>query len=510
MNRNTMRRLVMLVMILGAFATDSFAADKPNILFAIADDATWRHFGAYGCEFVETPNFDRVAKQGVLFKNCYTTNPKCSPSRATILTGRNTWELEDSCNHFGIFWNKFKVYPDLLEADGYHIGHTGKGWWPGDFQTGGFKRNPAGPVYNKAKLDPPTSSISKTDYTENFRTFLSERTTGQPFYFWYGGNEPHRSYEFGTGRKVGGKKLEDAEVPPYLPDEEIVREDILDYALEIEWFDKHLGQMLQMIEAAGELDNTLVVVTSDNGMPFPRVKGQIYDDDFHMPMAACWGKHIKGGRVVDDFISFSDLAPTFLEAAGIEPQHKITGRSFMDILRSENSGQIDPTRNFIVVGKERHDRGRPNMEGYPVRAIRNESFMYAVNFEPDRWPACDPPGFGNIDGSPTKRRIIEMHEQGNSMYWDFAMGKRPAEELYRIDRDSHCINNLANQPEYAETKAQLRNQMFELLKQQEDPRALGNGAVFDRFEYGSFNGKSKQRVEEASRKIGNRKPKGRQ
>ncbi|MCK5924114.1 MAG: sulfatase-like hydrolase/transferase, partial [Methylococcales bacterium] len=258
---------------------------------------------------------------------------------------------------------------------------------------------------------------------------------------------------------MGGKKLEDAVVPPYFPDDEAVREDLLDYAFEVEWFDQHLGNMIRILEENGEFDNTLIVVTSDNGMAFPRGKGQIYDDDFHMPLAACWGSKMQGGRVVDDYVSFTDFAPTFLEVAGIKPEHKITGKSILDILRSKKSGQIDPARDFIVVGKERHDLGRPDQAGYPVRAIRTDKYLYAVNFEPDRWPACDPPHYGNIDGSPTKTSIIEMHEAGESTYWELAMGKRPEEELYRMSDDTHCMNNLADNPELDEIKAEMRQEL---------------------------------------------------
>src|SRR4029079_12899755 len=122
------------------------SADKrpPNILFLIADDWGWRHAGAYGCNWVKTPTFDRVAREGVLFRNCFTSNPKCSPCRASILTGRNTWQLREAGSHNGLFPAGFEVYPDLLEQAGYFVGLTGKGWGPGDFRTQAKRtRNPA-------------------------------------------------------------------------------------------------------------------------------------------------------------------------------------------------------------------------------------------------------------------------------------------------------------------------------------------------------------------------------
>src|SRR5690606_14413313 len=129
-------------------------------------------------------------REGALFTHCFTSNPKCSPCRASILTGRNTWQLEEACCHFGIFPAKFPVYPQLLEDAGYKVGHTGKGWGPGDFKAGGFARNPAGPAYQKHKLKPPLEAISHLDLAANFRDFLKERKPDEPFCFWVGTYEP--------------------------------------------------------------------------------------------------------------------------------------------------------------------------------------------------------------------------------------------------------------------------------------------------------------------------------
>jgi uncharacterized sulfatase len=464
-------------------AAEEAAEKRPNILFAIADDVSWPHFGAYGCTYVNTPHFDRVAKEGVLFTHCFTSNPKCSPSRATLLTGRNTWELEEACCHFGIFSAKFPVYPNLLADAGYHVGSTGKPWSPGNWRAGGFKENPAGKPYNKIHAKPPAKGISNKDYAANFAAFLKERPPGAPFCFWYGGHEAHRAYEKGVGRKHG-KKLADATVPPYFPDDEVVRSDLLDYAYEIEWFDTHLGRMLKHLEDQGELDNTLVVVTADNGMPFPRVKGQIYDDDFHLPLAIRWPGRIPGGRTVDDLVSFTDFAPTFLEAAGLKPLAAMTGRSFLDVLVSGKSGRVDPTRDHVLVGKERHDLGRPHDVGYPVRAIRTERYLYARNFKPERWPAGDPEtGYRNIDASPTKSHILDLKEQGQDRYWQLAMGKRPLEELYDLREDPRCLTNLADKPGLAAIKKRLWEQLAKELREQKDPRILGHGEVFDTYPY---------------------------
>ncbi len=456
---------------------------RPNILFAIADDAS--HFGAYGHSFVKTPVCDYLAENGLLFQNAFTSNPKCAPSRASILTGKFTWELEEACNHFSLFPAKFPVFPQVMEDNGYHVGFTGKGWGPGDFLTGGFKRNPAGVEYNKYHLTPPEGScISDCDYESNFKDFLSEKPADAPFYFWYGCREPHRKYSYGEGLR-GGKSLDEIKsVPTYWPDDERVRVDMLDYAYEIEWFDKNLGKLIDVLKEAGELDNTLIVVTSDNGCPFPRVKGQMYEQDFHLPMIAYWKNNIAPGRVTDDLVSFTDLAPTFLEAVGLDAPSSMTGKSFLNVLRAPQSGQIDPSREVTYFGREKHDLGRENDYGYPVRCIRDYQYLYIRNFAPERWPAGNPEtGFTNCDSSPTKTLVLELDKQGEHKYFDWAFGKRPGEELYNIVADPECLNNLASDEHFADVKAKLWGRLSAFLHETNDPRILGNGDIFESYPY---------------------------
>lgn len=454
-------------------------AKRPNILFIIFDD--WNgstHAGAYGCDWVKTPNFDRVAKEGVLFKNAFTSNPKCSPCRASILTGRNTWQLKEAVSHGGLFPAGFETYPDLLEKSGYDIGLTGKGWGPGDFKACGRTRNPAGPSFDSLSQDAPTSSINKNDYPGNFGEFLKQRNKANPFCFWMGFTEPHRPYELNSGLKAG-KKLEDVKVPAFLPDTEIVRCDLLDYAVEVEWGDAQIGRALKLLEESGEAENTLVIITSDHGMPFPYVKGQIHEDGFHLPLAIRWPAAIKPGRVVEDFVNVRDLAPTYMELAGLKPHEQMTGKSLAAILRSEKSGWIED-RDVMLAGKERHDIGRVNDQGYPVRAIRTKDFLYVHNFHPERWPACDPEtDFGNCDPGPTKEVIKAL----GGYYFDLCFGKRQADELYRITDDPECVRNLANDLAFKDKLDELRYQMMDLLKADGDPRALGQAEALESYQY---------------------------
>ena len=452
---------------------------RPNILFFIADDWSNRHASYFGTTWINTPHFDRVAREGVVFNNTFTSNPKCTPSRTTILTGRNSWQNKEAVNHYSIMPNDFPVYPSLLAEAGYFVGLTGKGWGPGDFKSTGWKNNPAGPAFNSKTHKPPYKGMSNNDYAANFADFLSQRPAAQPFCFWLGSTEPHRVYEEGSGLRAG-KKLSDVKVPGYWPDNNIIKSDLLDYALEVEGNDAQLGRVLAMLEQAGELNNTLVVVTSDHGMPFPRVKGQIYEEAFHIPLAIRYGKNIVGGRTIDDFINTRDFAPTFLELAGVNPPATMTGKSFLDVLRSGKSGIVDATRNTMIIAKERHDIGRPNDAGYPVRAIRTPDFLYIRNYTPDAWPAGMPEtGYRDVDDSPTKTLLLSRFDD----YYKLNFGKRPAEELYDIRTDPDCLINLARNLDYAQRMRLLRDQMEKTLKAEGDPRMNGQADFFDTIQY---------------------------
>ncbi len=475
-----LRRTLLWVLLGLGSASVLTAAERPNFLFIIFDDMSWNTAGAYGCEWVKTPNLDRVAREGVRFQHAFTSNPKCSPCRASILTGRNSWQLEELSVHNSIFPKKWAVFPDLLEQTGYAVGLTGKGWGPGDHTGQGWTRNPAGPSFDQHKSEPPASGIGKLDYAKNFQAFLSQRKDKtSAFSFWMGFQEPHRAYEMHSGTRLG-KNLDAIVVPPYFPDVRAVRSDLADYAVEVEWADQHIGQALAHLEKIGELENTVIIVTSDHGMPFPYVKGQIHEDGFRLPFVVRWGKGIKPGRVVEDFVNVRDIAPTFLELAGVPKHPQITGRSLVPLLTSEKSGWITEDRREMLVGKERHDLGRPNRWGYPVRALRTPEFLYVHNYHPERWPACDPEtNYGNCDDSPTKEVVKLL----GGYYFTLSFGFRPADELYRLSDDPHGVNNLANDPAYAETLVSLKKRMLDKLKAEGDPRALGNGAIFDRYEY---------------------------
>jgi uncharacterized sulfatase len=447
-------------------AASARADARPNILFVLGDDWGWPSAGALGDKVVRTPTFDRVAREGVLFPQAYCASPSCSPSRASILTGQMFWRLGEGANLWSTLPKKFDVYTDQLEAAGYRVGAMRKGWGPGSVEAGGRTQNAAGPAY------------------KTFEAFLKSVPEGRPFCFWFGSHDPHRPYDPLSGAK-SGLRAEDVRVPPSLPDAPEVRNDILDYYFECERCDREAGEMLTLLEAAGKLENTLVVMTGDNGMPFPRAKTNLYDSGARQPLAVRWGARVKGGRTVDDFVSLEDLAPTFLEAAGLRPGPDMTARSFLDVLLADKAGRVDPRRDRVVTGRERHHGGaRPGCLGYPARALRTYDCLYIRNFLPDRWPAGDPPGYEDCDAGPTKAYMLAHRDDAKvAPLFELAFGMRPGEELYDLKKDPDQLKNVAADPACADAKKRMAGDLAKILTGMKDPRVIGGGEEFDKYPY---------------------------
>ena len=442
--------------------------NRPNILFCLADDWGYPHAGVYGDPTVHTPTFDRLAREGILFTHAFSAAPSCTPSRAAMLTGQAPHRLAEGGNLHGFLPSRFEVYPDLLEAAGYSVGFTRKGWGPGKFEAGGRKRNPAGNQF------------------KDFSEFLKQVPEGKPFCFWFGSHDPHRPYDKGSGAKAG-LRPDTVVVPPYLPDSPEVRSDILDYYFEVERFDREVGELLRLLEQAGKLDNTLVAVTGDNGWPFPRSKANLYDAGTRQPFAVRWPARMKGGRTLEDFVSLADLAPTFLEAAGLKIPQDMTGRSIMGLLTgTEKLG----ARSTVFIERERHANVRQGDLSYPARAIRTKDFLYIRNFRPDRWPAGDPElyfavgPYGDCDPSPSKDFILG-HRQDTALAQLFQLGfeKRPAQELYDLRKDPFQLVNVATRPEYAAARLKMREALDRWMKETGDPRATTDDDLWDKYPY---------------------------
>jgi arylsulfatase A-like enzyme len=437
---------------------------RPNILFLMADDWSSPYAGVLGDPVVKTPTFDRVAREGVLFHNAFVSAPSCTPSRLAIATGQWHWRLKEGVSLSGSIREGVPVYPEMLQAAGYQIGHARKGAEPSDHEF--THRDPFGPKF------------------KSFEEFFAQRKAGEPFCFWYGAGEPHRPYRFGEGRKDGMDPAK-VKLPACLPDTETTRNDFCDYLHRIQLYDTFCAQILALLEKSGDLENTIIVMSGDNGLPFPRCKATLYDTGTHVPLAIRWGAKVKGGRSVSDLVSLTDLAPTFLEAAGLKAPAEMTGRSLMPILKSEKSGRLDANRTAVFTGMERH------VFTQPCRAIRTAEFLYIRNFELEKWPTLEksepfpPIDYGNgewltggsafplnLEQSPTLQFMFAHRDDaGVKRFFTLACSPRFEAELFDLKADPDQLRNVAADPKYAATRKRLEEQLMTELRNSGDPRA---------------------------------------
>ncbi|MEO9893463.1 sulfatase [Aurantibacter sp.] len=491
---------------------------QPNILFVISDDQSFAHTGFAGAKFIKTPGFDRVATEGVYFKNFMASSPGCAPSRSSIVTGRYPWQNEQSGQHASSWMKKYVPFVDVLKENGYATGKTGKGVGPFKYAESEAdslwrKEDAAGPDYSEIvyeRNDLSTTGLHPENYFENFKYFLNNARDTKPFFFWFGAYEPHLPYEAGSW-KENGKNLNEPNIPKFLPESEIVRADILDYSVEIEWYDHHLSKMLDYLESIGELENTIIIVTSDNGMPFPRAKANAYEYGIHVPFAVRYPQKFPGGRVVDDLVDFSDVAPTILDIVNAKPlsMQPISGNSILPTLISDEQGLVSEENKYAFSGRERHSSSRHENWGYPQRAIRSNDFILIWNMKPDRWPAGAPQrikndslnqlypdlgidslgnhhsewAFTDIDEIPTKAYMVEGHDNPSiSNYLSLAVDKRPEFELFNINTDPACLDNLVGKKEFQDTEVELKNALKNKLVATKDPRVVGpDTEIFDSY-----------------------------
>lgn len=500
-------------------ATATFAAEvkRPNIVFCFADD--WgRYAGAYAKidgrpslnDIIRTPNIDRIAGEGVLFRNAFVTSPSCTPCRSSLLSGQYFFRTHLGAILNGAKWDSsIPTFPLLLRDSGYHIGKSHKVWSPGtpadapyggqthayeksgrrynNFSENATERVKAGVSFADAKAE------LLAEVRGNFQSFLANRKDAQPFCYWFGATLTHRTYEKHSGVNLWGIRPDDlkGKLPPFLPDVPEVRDDIADYMGECQAWDAGIGVLIAELERRGELDNTIFVISGDHGMPgVPMGKCNLVDHGTNVALIVR-GPGIKSGRIIDDFVNLMDLAPTFLEVGRVARPEVMTGRSIVPLLQATQAGQIDPTRTWVVTGRERHVAGaREDNLPYPHRALRTKDFLYIRNFAPDRWPVGSPKftsradltafeklekatytAFADMDASPTKAWVIHHFDDPQYKWvYDLSFGKRPGEELYDLAKDPYQIKNVAADPAYAESLRKLGAQLLATLKEVADPR----------------------------------------
>lgn len=505
-------------------ASIACADDRPNILFAFADD--WgRYASVYAklnpggpSDLVSTPNFDRIAREGCLFTHAFVNAPSCTPCRSSLLSGQYFWRTGRGAILQGAIWDpNIPSYPLLLEEHGYHIGYTYKCWGPGSpanapygaNRTSYGKRGGGFNQFSQAVTAAKDHAAKKLELLEqvrgNFTDFLADRKPSQPFCYWFGPTNCHRKWTKGSGKDIWGINPDDlkGKMPAFLPDVPEIREDVADYLGEAQAFDAALGVLIKEVEERGELENTLIVISGDHGIPgMPHGKCNLYDAGVHVSLAISWPKLVPKNRVLEDFVCLPDLAPTFLEAGGVKIPEVMTGKSLIPILKSDKQGLVDPARDAVFVGRERHvAEVRDGNLPYPQRAIITKDFLYVHNFKPDRWPLGQGPGygwpvapfadddeltnstyaaFGDMDASPTKAWIIQhRNETEIAPFFELAFGRRPGEELFDLRTDPDCVHNIAADPQFDSIRSQLKDRLMHELKSSGDPRVTGSGTTFD-------------------------------
>jgi N-sulfoglucosamine sulfohydrolase len=509
---------------LGAAET---TAPRWNILFIFADD--WgRYASAYKGldgrptlnDVIKTPNIDRVAREGALFRNAFVNAPSCTPCRSSLLSGRYFFNTGRGAILRGAVWDdSIPSFPLMLRDAGYHIGKSYKVWSPGtpaDAPFGGQQY-----AYQRAGNAPNNFSEQATQRVQagksvaaareeilaevrgNFDHFMADRKPGQPWHYFFGVTTTHRTWIKGSGKALWGIEPDSlkGKMPAFLPDVPEVREDVADYLGEAQAVDAYVGVLRERLEAAGEMERTLIVISGDHGMPgVPSGKCNLYDHGTAVALVARVPGG-KGGRIVDDFVCLPDLAPTFMEIGGAKPPAGLYGRSLVSVLKSDKSGQIDPGRTWVITGRERHvDVAREGNLPYPMRALRTKDFVYIRNFAPERTPMGDPKralerdalkdgsverdtrvGFADMDASPTKSWLIAHREDPQwKWHYEHAFGKRPGEELYDLRKDPDQVKNVATDPAYAKTKTELSGRLMKTLTAANDPRVTGDGKTFER------------------------------
>ena len=528
MSRNKFT-LLFYAVLCGFFCCQISAKDQKNwnILFAFADD-----WGKYASAYeehdpypspnsvVNTPNFDWVAQEGVLFKNAFVTAPSCTPCRTSILSGQYFFRTGQAAILQGAVWDySIPAFPLILKNKGFDIGETYKVWTPGSpvdapYGAGDYAYESSGRKFNgfsQTVTRRTNQGLSVTEAKEelydevrgNFNSFLKNRNKNKPFCYWFGPTLVHRKWIKGSGKKLWGIEPDDlkGKLPSFLPDVHEIRQDFADYLGEIQAFDAALGVLIEMLKSAGELDNTLIVVSGDHGAPgFPRGKCNLYDFGVSVPLAIRGPSLGAKGRVMDDFINLMDLAPTFLEFAGVEPPSVMTGKSFLPLLKSDKSGWFDKERDWVITGRERHvAKARAGNLPFPQRALRTKDYLYIINFKPERYPMGDPGkvtdastppknilenntfvAYGDLDASPTKAWMIANRFNPDIRpYFDLGFGKVPMYELYSINSDPHQINNLATNPRFDSIRANLHKTLINRLTAMKDPRILEDGKTFE-------------------------------
>jgi N-sulfoglucosamine sulfohydrolase len=409
-------------------------AVRPNIVVCIADDLGWEESSPYGNPAVSTPHLQRIAREGMRFDRFMLTASSCSPSRSSMFSGRyphNTGAM----NLHTDMKPSVELFIEPLRATGYHTMLIGKSHGT-----------------NHPEVVKKFDRMEKADWGrpwtmgDMWERALRERPPDRPFLLWAASIDPHRPYRQGTHAQPHDPAK--VVVPPYLPDTPEIRSDLADYYDEIARFDEHVGRLLRVLSEQGVLDQTVVLVISDNGRAYPHSKTRVNLPGIKSPLLVRYPKLVPAGSVAPGLVSAVDLAPTILELANARPLAKTDGTSFVPILR-------DPAQRIRTAAFAEH-----NWHNYMAfeRAVITETHVYVRNWLPEL-PASPP---GEVVPLPFYQEMRRSFEAGTlpAAFADTFLKPRPPEELFDTARDPHCQHNLATDPFSSPVRQELERELL--------------------------------------------------
>ncbi|MGV3639569.1 MAG: sulfatase [Adhaeribacter sp.] len=420
--------------------------EQPNIIILIADDIGADDIGCYGNKEVKTPNIDRMAKTGLRFTNAYVTTSSCTPSRASILSGRYPHNTGAAELHTSMPAS-IAILPELLKNAGYYTAQAGK-WHLGEEVKRGFHTLH---LNQKANGNGGEDMWVKT---------IQDRPKDKPFFMWLAADDAHRPW--GQNPLTGTHDPSQITPPPYLADMEPTRSDLAKFYDEVARFDLFIGKVEQELSRQGVLDNTFILIMGDNGRPFPRAKTRVYDSGMRTPFVIKWNKGIsKKGAVSESLVSAVDIAPTLLELAGLKAAPSFQGRSFARLLQKPSL----PFRNYVFTEHNWHDYEALE------RMVRTKDHLYVLNLRPQL-----PNGDSGMPPSPAHQDLKKLREEGKltAAQADIFVAPRPREELFDCRKDPMQLLNVASVPAYAGELEKLRKvmQQWQLETADSDPGAL--------------------------------------
>lgn len=436
---------------------------RPNFVLILADDMAWDDCGAYGHAAIRTPNIDELARQGMRFDRAFLTCSSCSPSRASLITGRYPHNTDAEELHWPLPAEQV-TFVERLKAAGYWTAAAGK-WHLGpavkdrfDVVHEGNPANfqlPSGPEARKARRTAPTKGDA-TSGCDRWVSTLRDRPRDKPFFLWLAAFDPHRDYAPGTIARP--HRPEDVVVPPYLPDAPAVRKDLAAYYDEIGRLDRFVGEVMAELKRQEADQETLVFFLSDNGRPFPRCKTTLYDSGIKTPWIVRWPARVAPGSRCERLVSSIDIAPTFLALAGVPRPVRVQGQDFSALLTNPQAH----VRDLVFAEHNWHDYAAR------ARAVRSERFKYIRNDDHER-PLTPPADAVRSPTFQTMRRLRDEKGLNPDQLACFVQ-PRPAEELYDTQADPNELRNLAADPNHAAALQRLRSALTRWEAETDDRR----------------------------------------